>query len=60
VPAVLERACEEATQTESFRTAAQRLSQRIAYLNGAALAERALADYRYKGDLIKTLGIKVE
>ena len=60
VLAVLERACEQAVQTESFRSTAQRLSQRIAYLNGAAFAERAGADYRYKGEVIKALDIKVE
>ena len=60
VLAVLERACEQAVQTESFRSTAQRLSQRIAYLNGAAFAERAGADYRYKGEVIKALEIKVE
>ena len=56
----IERACEQAVQTESFRSTAQRLSQRIAYLNGAAFAERAAADYRYKGEIIKALEIKVE
>ncbi len=60
VLAVLERACERAVQTESFRSTAQRLSQRIAYLNGAAFAERAATDYRYKGEVIKALDIKVE
>ena len=60
VLAVLERACERAVQTESFLSTAQRLSQRIAYLNGAAFAERALADFRYKGEIIKSLDIKVE
>ena len=57
---VLERACEQATQSESFRAVAQRLSQRISYLNGAAFAERALTDYRYKGELIKAIDIKLE
>jgi len=56
----LERACEQATRAEPFRAAAQRLSQRIAYLNGAAFAERARVDYRYKGELIKALDIKVD
>ncbi|HTO49319.1 MAG TPA: tripartite tricarboxylate transporter substrate binding protein [Burkholderiales bacterium] len=60
VLAVLERACEQATQTEAFRSASQRLSQRVAYLNGATFAERALADYRYKGELIEALGIRLE
>ena len=58
--AVLERACEKSVQAEAFRTIAQRLSQRIAYLNGAAFAERAAADYRYKGEVIRALDIKVE
>ena len=58
--AVLERACEKSVQTEAFRTIAQRLSQRIAYLNGAAFAERAAADYRYKGEVMRALEIKVE
>ena len=60
VLAVLERACEQATQTESFRAIAQRLSQRISYLNGATFAERALADHRYKGELIKAIDLKAE
>ena len=60
VLAALEHACERATQTESFRAAAQRLNQRIAYLDGARFAERALADYRYKGELIRAINIKVE
>jgi len=47
-------------QTESFRATAQKLSQRIAYLNGAAFAERAAKDYQYKGEIIKALNIKVE
>ncbi len=60
VRAVLERACEQAVQTESFRSTAQRLSQRNAYQNGAAIAERAATDYSYKGEVIKALDIKVE
>ena len=57
---MLERACEKSVQTEAFRTIAQRPSQRIAYLNGAAFAERAAADYRYKGEVMRALEIKVE
>ena len=58
--AVLERACEQATQSESFRTGAQRLHQPIVFLNRAAFSERAMTDYRYKGELIRVLGIKAE
>jgi tripartite-type tricarboxylate transporter receptor subunit TctC len=60
VLAVLERACERAVQSEAFRAAAQKLSQRVAYLSGAQFAERARKDYRYKGELIKTLKIRID
>lgn len=58
--AVLERACEQATQSEPFRAGAQRMHQPVVYLGSAAFAERARTDYRYKGELIKLLGIKAE
>ena len=60
VLATLERACERAVQSVSFLAAADRLNQPIVYLNGAAFAARALTDYRYKGELIKALAIKVD
>ena len=58
--AALERACERAVQGESFRALAQKLSQRLAYLDGAQFAERARADSRYKGELIKALKIRID
>ncbi len=60
VVAALERACEQATQAEAFRNAAERLNQPIAYLKGAAFAEVARTDFRYKGELIKALNIRTE
>ncbi len=57
---VLERACEDATKSEAFQTAARRLYQPVVYLSGAAFAERARKDYQYKGDLIRALGIKAD
>ncbi len=57
---VLERTCEQAAQSDSFRSAARQFHQPVVYLKGAAFAERALTDYRYKGELIKALNIKVE
>ena len=60
VLATLERACEQATQSEAFRTAAQRLSQPIVFLKGAAFADVARTDFRYKGELIKALNITAE
>jgi tripartite-type tricarboxylate transporter receptor subunit TctC len=58
--AVLERTCEQATQSESFRAGAQRMHQPVVYLGSEAFTERARTDYRYKGELIKLLGIKTE
>jgi tripartite-type tricarboxylate transporter receptor subunit TctC len=58
--AALERACERAVQTETFRTVAQRLHQPVAFLNRAAFTERALTDYRYKGELIRALDLKID
>jgi len=55
----LERACEQATRSDSFRTAAQRLNQPVVFLRGAEFAEVARKDFRYKGELIKALGIKL-
>lgn len=60
VLAVLERACERAVQSESFRAAAQKLSQRVSYLSGAQFAERAREDSRYKGELIRALKIRID
>jgi tripartite-type tricarboxylate transporter receptor subunit TctC len=60
IVASLERACEKATQSEAFRAAAQRLHQPVIYLKGAAFAERAASEYRYKGELIKALNIKAD
>jgi tripartite-type tricarboxylate transporter receptor subunit TctC len=58
--AALERACEQAVQGESFRALAQKLSQRVVYLDGARFAERAREDSRYKGELIKALKIRID
>jgi tripartite-type tricarboxylate transporter receptor subunit TctC len=58
--AMLERACEQATRSESFRAGAQRMHQPVVYLGSAAFAERARTDDRYKGELINLLGIKPE
>jgi len=60
VLAVLERACKRAVQSESFRAAAQKLSQRVSYLSGAQFAERAREDSRYKGELIRALKIRID
>ena len=58
--ATLQRACARATESESLRAAGQRLNVPIIYLDAAAFAERARADFRYKGELIKALNIRAE
>jgi tripartite-type tricarboxylate transporter receptor subunit TctC len=56
----LERACEAATKSESFRTAAAKLYQPVAFRNGAEFAEITREDFRYKGELIRALNIRAE
>jgi hypothetical protein len=47
-------------QTETFRSVAQRLHQPVVFLNRADFTERAIQDARYKGGLIKLLGMKAD
>ncbi len=56
----LERACEAATKSETFRAAAQKLQQPVVFLDRAAFAKRAAEDYRIKAELIKTLDISAQ
>ncbi len=56
----LQRACARATESELLRSAGQRLNVPILYLDATAFAARAREDYRYKGELIKALGIRAE
>src|SRR5258708_1578730 len=58
--ATLERTCEQAVQTETFRSVAQRLPPLFAFLGRAAFPVLPKSDYRYKGEVIKLLGIKAE
>ena len=58
--AALERACEQTVQSEAFKAAAQKVYAPIVYLNRAQFTERAWTDYRYRGELIKALGLKAE
>lgn len=56
----LERACEKAVQSDVFVTAAKRMHAQLAYLNSAAFRARAIEDYRYKGELIRALDLRME
>jgi tripartite-type tricarboxylate transporter receptor subunit TctC len=60
VLAQLERACENAVQSDTFITPAKRMYAQIAYLGGAAFRARAIEDWRYKGELIRALDLRME
>ncbi|MEY3381712.1 MAG: hypothetical protein RL468_2310 [Pseudomonadota bacterium] len=60
VLATLEKTCAEVTASQSFRTAAARLNQRVAYLGRRDFDRRLRADFEEKGRLIKQLNIKTE
>jgi tripartite-type tricarboxylate transporter receptor subunit TctC len=54
----LERACQQATETESFRAQVAKLNQTVAYLGSADFAQRLRDDYELKGRLVQELGLK--
>jgi tripartite-type tricarboxylate transporter receptor subunit TctC len=60
VLASLEKTCAEVTSSESFRTAAARLNQRVSFLGRRDFDKRLRADFDEKAKLIKQLNIKPE
>jgi tripartite-type tricarboxylate transporter receptor subunit TctC len=58
VLATLERACGAALRSESYRTTADRLRERIAFRDGAAFGAAMEADVASKRALLDELGIK--
>ena len=60
VLAILEKTCAEVTSSESFRTAALRLNQRVSFLGRRDFDKRLRADFDEKAKLIKQLNIKAE
>jgi tripartite-type tricarboxylate transporter receptor subunit TctC len=58
VRAALERACEVGLRSEGYRTVAERLRERIAYLDGAAFGAAIEADVASKRALLDALGIR--
>jgi tripartite-type tricarboxylate transporter receptor subunit TctC len=58
VRAALERACEAGLRSEGYRTVAERLRERIAYLDGAAFGAAIEADVASKRALLDALGIR--
>ena len=53
----LERHCAEAVKSEVVRQIITNTGQSIRYLSGAEFQEQTIADYRFKGELIKRLGL---
>ncbi|MDB5413591.1 MAG: extra-cytoplasmic solute receptor protein [Rubritepida sp.] len=58
VRATLDRACGAALRSESYRVVAERLRERIAYLDGAAFGAAIEADVTSKQALLDALGIR--
>lgn len=57
VKAKLEQACTKAITHESVKKTTTTTSQTISYLTGAQFHDRTAADYKFKGELIKRLGL---
>jgi tripartite-type tricarboxylate transporter receptor subunit TctC len=57
VRSALEQACAKATAHDAVKKATANTSQTISYLTGAQFHDRTAADYKFKGELIKRLGL---
>jgi tripartite-type tricarboxylate transporter receptor subunit TctC len=57
VKEALDRACANAVKSEGVLKVINNLGQSIAYLDGAKFQAQTLADYKFKGELIKRLGL---
>ena len=60
VKATLERACVEAVRSPGVLRAMESTGQTVRYLNGAEFHALTAADYRFKGDLVRRLGLVVQ
>lgn len=58
VKLALENACAAAVRTEVVARAAQNTGVTIDYLTSTRFHDRSVADYRFKGELIKRLGLE--
>jgi tripartite-type tricarboxylate transporter receptor subunit TctC len=58
VRGALERACDAGLRSEAYRIVAQRLRERVAYLDGAAFGAAIAADVASKSALLDALGIR--
>lgn len=57
VRAKLEKACATAITHDSVKKATGNTSQTVSYMTGAQFHDRTAADYKFKGELIKRLGL---
>lgn len=57
VRAKLEKACATAVTHDSVKKATTNTSQTVSYMTGAQFHDRTAADYKFKGELIKRLGL---
>ena len=57
VKEALDRACANAVKSESVLKVVGNLGQSIAYLDSAKFQSQTLADYKFKAELIKRLGL---
>lgn len=60
VKAALERACADALKTPGVLRAMENTGQTVHYLTGTEFHALTTADYRFKGELIRRLGLGVE
>jgi len=56
----LERACAEAVKRPVVLRATENTGQTVHYLNGTEFHARTAADYRFKGELIRRLGLMAD
>jgi tripartite-type tricarboxylate transporter receptor subunit TctC len=58
--AALERGCAEAIKSEAVLRVTGNTGQSIAYLTGGEFRAQTVADYKFKGELIKRLGLEAQ
>ena len=58
VKAALERACAAAVRTDGVARAMQNTGVTVDYLSAGEFRDRSVADYKFKGELIRRLGLE--
>jgi tripartite-type tricarboxylate transporter receptor subunit TctC len=58
VRARLEQACSNATKDEGVLRTMAGAGQTVAFLDSAKFREQTLADYKFKGEIIRRLGLE--